>query len=76
MMKRAIAAALCAGPLGLSGCAQPPAPAVPLQAGGAYFSQRCSAGFYQCDLPVAAEVGTQCACPGLGAPSYGTVAPK
>ncbi len=75
-MKRLIGTCLGVGLLALGGCAQPPAPAAPLQVGGNYFSQRCNAGFYRCDLPVAAEIGSQCACPGLGAPSYGTVVAK
>ena len=34
---------------------------------------RCYAGIYTCDLPQALPVGSQCSCPGLGAPSYGNV---
>lgn len=33
----------------------------------------CYAGFYRCTLPAQYPVGSQCSCPGLGAPSYGTV---
>ena len=46
-----------------------PAPAVPVVA----YGSGCFAGFYQCQLPVAAPIGSRCACPGLGGPSYGTV---
>ena len=33
----------------------------------------CYAGVYTCPLPSALPLGAQCSCPGLGAPSYGTV---
>lgn len=45
------------------------APAAPVVAYGSY----CTAGFYHCNLPVAGAIGSQCTCPGLGGPSYGTV---
>ena len=63
------------GLLALSGCVPPPAPGVAYApgAGQAYAGVSCYAGFYQCALPAAQQVGTPCACPGLGAPSYGTV---
>jgi hypothetical protein len=32
-----------------------------------------SAGAYQCQLPGPTVVGSSCACPGIGAPSYGVV---
>ena len=47
----------------------PVAPVAPVVA----YGSNCFAGFYQCVLPVAAPVGSQCTCPGLGGPSYGTV---
>ena len=33
----------------------------------------CYAGIYTCQLPQQLPVGTQCSCPGLGAPSFGNV---
>ncbi len=33
----------------------------------------CSAGVYTCQLGAQLPVGTQCSCPGLGAPSFGAV---
>jgi hypothetical protein len=33
----------------------------------------CYAGVYVCPLAAAQPVGSNCSCPGLGAPSYGTV---
>ncbi len=64
-------AAALIGLLMVSACVPPP-PA-PLPAGQAYYSQQCSAGFYQCVLSQAGPVGAPCACPGLGAPSYGVI---
>ena len=46
-----------------------PAPVAPVIA----YGSNCFAGFYQCALPVAVPVGSQCTCPGLGGTSYGTV---
>ena len=59
----------------VSACVPPPAPGVALVPGApqAYASSYCYAGFYQCALPAAQPAGSPCACPGLGAPSYGTV---
>ena len=37
-----------------------------------YVGTTCKAGFYICQVPPG-PVGTQCACPGLGAPSYGNI---
>lgn len=59
------------GLLGLSGCVVPPQPVAP--PGQVLLSQHCVAGFYQCVLPVAGQLGAPCACPGLGAPSYGVI---
>lgn len=63
------------GMLALSGCTPPPAPGVAYAPGpgAAYASANCYAGVYQCVLPAAQQAGTPCACPGLGAPSYGVV---
>lgn len=71
--------------LGLAGCYSNPGAVGPmpypvaspvLGADGSsvvgYVGTTCGAGFYICQVP-AATVGSQCACPGLGAPSYGTV---
>ena len=48
---------------------EPEAPAPALIA----YGSSCRAGFYQCLLPVAGPIGSQCSCPGLGGPSYGVV---
>ena len=37
------------------------------------YGAHCSAGAYQCWLPASVPVGSTCSCPGIGAPSYGTV---
>jgi len=37
-----------------------------------YVGTTCKAGFYICQVPPG-PLGSQCACPGLGAPSYGTI---
>jgi hypothetical protein len=37
------------------------------------YGNTCYAGFYVCTAPASTHVGTGCSCPGLGAPSYGTV---
>jgi hypothetical protein len=34
---------------------------------------KCYAGAYICNLPSYGPVGSGCSCPGLGAPSYGTI---
>ena len=67
---RGLALALSA--LTLAGCvvevpAQQSADAAP------GYGYTCYAGVYVCRLPQQIPVGTQCSCPGLGAPSYGTV---
>lgn len=33
----------------------------------------CYAGVYVCPMPAPGPLGSSCACPGLGAPSFGTV---
>ena len=55
----------------LGGCVGQAAPVAP-QVAPAY-GYVCHAGFYTCQLGAQLPVGTQCTCPGLGAPSYGTV---
>ncbi len=37
------------------------------------YGSTCYAGFYTCALPQTLPIGAQCSCPGLGAPSYGSV---
>ena len=53
---------------GVAGCAGQPEIVQPTGYGGT-----CYAGAYVCQLQVQAPVGSQCTCPGLGAPSYGAV---
>ncbi len=67
---RLIRPAVALSILFLAGCVAPPPPLAP---GQTYLSQQCAAGFYQCVLPVAGPAGSPCACPGLGAPSYGVI---
>ena len=43
------------------------------QAVQAEYSATCYAGFYTCTLPQSLPAGSQCSCPGLGAPSFGSV---
>ena len=59
----------------------PPPPAPAAQAPVAQGQQNtriaygatCFAGVYQCAAPSYTPIGQGCSCPGLGAPSYGTV---
>ncbi len=37
------------------------------------YGYTCYAGVYVCRLPQQIPVGTECSCPGIGAPSFGTV---
>jgi len=37
-----------------------------------YAGTTCKAGFYICQVPQG-PVGSSCSCPGLGAPSFGTI---
>ena len=69
---RRLRPALIAALLGLGGCVA----AVPVQTvapGQVAYSGQCYAGFYQCVLPQAGQVGQPCSCPGLGAPSFGVI---
>ncbi len=34
---------------------------------------QCYAGAYVCNLPAAGPIGTGCSCPGIGAPSFGSI---
>ena len=56
-----IAASIPAGPYSTIGA---PAPGLGYQ---------CFAGTYVCPLGAQLPIGTQCSCPGLGAPSFGVV---
>ena len=66
-------AGLAAVPAGCTGVAAgyPPPPGTPI-AGYGYL---CKAGVYTCHLPTQVPLGSDCSCPGLGAPSYGNVHP-
>ena len=67
--RRALLAATCLGiAASLGGCV---GVAAPVPATG--LSGTCYAGAYVCQMPGQAPVGTQCTCPGIGAPSYGVV---
>lgn len=70
----------------LAGCAGAPTTDHPIVAGGVApnavtatgapvvaVGYQCYAGAYVCNLPAPGPVGTGCSCPGLGAPSYGTI---
>ena len=37
------------------------------------YGSMCYAGVYQCAAPTYSPIGQTCSCPGIGAPSYGTV---
>jgi hypothetical protein len=47
----------------------------PVQSAGAAsgYGYTCYAGVYVCRTPAQVPVGSQCSCPGIGAPSFGTV---
>ena len=64
-------AGLC-GALALAGCAGA-AQAGPQPGVAPGYGYSCYAGAYMCRLPEQVPQGSQCSCPGLGAPSYGTV---
>jgi hypothetical protein len=63
-------AALASLASGLAGCVGQPAADASAATGYGY---TCYAGFYVCRLPAQYPVGAPCTCPGLGAPSHGTV---
>lgn len=56
-------------------------PVAPVAGGQSYqaatvavpYGGTCYAGFYVCQLPQSLPIGSGCSCPGLGAPSYGSV---
>ena len=70
-VRRSIAAAgaVAFSIVALSGCVAAPQPLPP---GAVVLSQQCFAGFYTCVVPLNPQ-GTPCSCPGLGAPSFGTI---
>lgn len=51
----------------------PRAESVPPAPTPAAYGYMCYAGHYTCSMPEQTPVGTTCTCPGIGAPSYGTV---
>lgn len=54
--------------LGLAGCVGAPAVVQPTG-----YGTTCYAGTYTCQLGGQVPIGSQCTCPGLGAPSFGAV---
>lgn len=50
-----------------------PAPPVNYTPAPAGYGGTCYAGVYTCAAPANLPAGSQCSCPGIGAPSYGTV---
>ncbi len=67
-----VAGGLLAAAMALSGCSGV-AQAGPQPGVAPGYGTACYAGFYMCRLPQQAPTGSQCSCPGIGAPSYGTV---
>ena len=55
----------------LGGCVAAPAVIYSTTSQSTIYATYCSAGAYQCPVPYGTAVGTECACPGIGAPSYG-----
>ncbi len=51
----------------------PAAPAPQMSRADAPYGSICRAGFYSCAAPAQTQVGSSCSCPGIGAPSYGSV---
>lgn len=71
-LSHVIAAATLVLAASLTGCdAPPPQPVQPIAQGAVPYGSYCSAGFYTC--PAQGPIGSPCACPGLGAPSYGSI---
>ncbi len=65
-------AGLVLGGLSLAGCVVE-VPAQQSAAAAPGYGYTCYAGVYVCRLPQQIPSGTQCSCPGIGAPSFGTV---
>lgn len=61
------------GLLSVGGCVGAPTALPPPPPGSVLLGTQCFAGFYVCQLPAPGPVGTQCSCPGLGAPSFGSI---
>ncbi len=57
----------------LGGCVGYPAAVPPPGSVAAGYGYTCYAGFYTCTLPAQGPAGAPCSCPGIGAPSYGTI---
>lgn len=57
----------------LGGCVGEPGLVAPPGSVGYGYGYTCYAGFYTCTLPAQGPVGSPCSCPGIGAPSYGTI---
>ena len=72
LARRFVSAAALVALTVLAGCdAPPPMAARPLPQGAVPYGSYCAAGFYTC--PAQGPIGSPCACPGLGAPSYGSI---
>lgn len=56
----------------LEGCVVAVSP-VPSAGAASGYGYTCYAGVYVCRTPAQVPVGSQCSCPGIGAPSFGTV---
>ncbi len=67
------AAAVLALLSALGGCVGVAAPVAPPGAAGYGYGYTCYAGVYTCTLSAQGPVGSPCSCPGIGAPSYGTI---
>ena len=65
-------AGLALGALPLAACVVE-VPAQQSAAAAPGYGYTCYAGAYVCRLPQQIASGTQCSCPGVGAPSFGTV---
>ena len=60
-------------PYGYPAYAPPPAPAPQMSRADVPYGATCYAGVYTFNAPAQTPVGSGCSCPGLGAPSYGSV---
>ncbi len=69
LARRLAAAAVLGSVLALGGCVGAPETV----AAPPGYGSMCFAGVYSCQLGTAAPVGSQCTCPGIGAPSFGAV---
>jgi hypothetical protein len=67
-------AAPVAGPAPVSYASPPPAAySSPAYPPAVAYGATCYAGAYTCRMPASGPIGTSCSCPGLGAPSFGTI---